>query len=145
MAAPAQSMRVNRHALKRAEQKKIHTDATTAKLATPCLPDEGRNATTRPEKGMCSVRLRIAAWASAGVLFASGWPVYFRLANEDLPIEPIVHTCSVNLPGRVCGFALPDEPRFPSWGKCRHVRSRPPSGGNRAAAFTPLKIIQMPR
>jgi len=35
---------------------------------------------------------RIATWAAAGFLVASGWAVYFFLANKDLPIEPLVST-----------------------------------------------------
>jgi hypothetical protein len=35
---------------------------------------------------------RIALWAAAGFLVASGWAVYFLVANKDLPIEPMVST-----------------------------------------------------
>jgi hypothetical protein len=38
------------------------------------------------------MKYRIAIWAAAGFLVAGGWAVYFFLANEDLPIEPLVST-----------------------------------------------------
>jgi hypothetical protein len=36
------------------------------------------------------MKYRIAIWAAAGFLVASGWAVYFFARNKDLPIEPIV-------------------------------------------------------
>jgi hypothetical protein len=36
------------------------------------------------------MKYRIAIWAAAGFLVASGWAVYFFVKNKDLPIEPIV-------------------------------------------------------
>jgi hypothetical protein len=36
------------------------------------------------------MKYRIAIWAAAGFLVASGWAVYFLVRNKDLPIEPIV-------------------------------------------------------
>jgi hypothetical protein len=33
---------------------------------------------------------RIAIWAAAGFLVASGWAVYFFARNKDLPMEPIM-------------------------------------------------------
>jgi hypothetical protein len=36
------------------------------------------------------MKYRIAVWAAAGFLVASGWAVYFFARNKDLPIEPIV-------------------------------------------------------
>jgi hypothetical protein len=38
------------------------------------------------------MKYRIAIWAAAGFLVASGWAVYFFARNKDLPIEPIVST-----------------------------------------------------
>jgi hypothetical protein len=38
------------------------------------------------------MKYRIAIWAAAGFLVATGWAVYFFLANKDLPIEPLVST-----------------------------------------------------
>jgi len=38
------------------------------------------------------MKYRIAIWAAAGFLIASGWVVYFFLADKDLPIEPLVST-----------------------------------------------------
>jgi hypothetical protein len=36
------------------------------------------------------MKYRIAIWAAAGFLVASGWAVYFVARNKDLPIEPTV-------------------------------------------------------
>jgi hypothetical protein len=38
------------------------------------------------------MRYRIARWAVAGFLVASGWAVYFFAASKDHPMEPIVST-----------------------------------------------------
>jgi hypothetical protein len=38
------------------------------------------------------MKCRIAMWAAAGFLVASGWAVYFLAASKDHPIEPIVST-----------------------------------------------------
>ena len=36
------------------------------------------------------MKYRVAIWATAGFLVASGWAVYFFVRNKDLPIEPMV-------------------------------------------------------
>jgi len=36
------------------------------------------------------MKYRIALWAAAGYLVASGWEVYFLVATKDHPLEPIV-------------------------------------------------------
>jgi hypothetical protein len=36
------------------------------------------------------MKYRLATWAAAGFLVASGWAAYFFARNKDLPIEPIV-------------------------------------------------------
>jgi hypothetical protein len=38
------------------------------------------------------MKRRIGIWATAGFLVASGWAVYFLVANKDYPIKPIVST-----------------------------------------------------
>jgi tellurite resistance protein TehA-like permease len=38
------------------------------------------------------MKYRIAIWAAAGFLVASGWAVYFLVASKAHPIEPIVST-----------------------------------------------------
>ena len=38
------------------------------------------------------MKYRIAIWAAAGFLVASGWAFYFFVRNKDLPIEPLVST-----------------------------------------------------
>jgi hypothetical protein len=38
------------------------------------------------------MKYRIAIWAAAGFLVASGWAVYFLVASKDHPLEPIVAT-----------------------------------------------------
>jgi hypothetical protein len=50
------------------------------------------------------MRHRIAIWAAAGFLVASGWAAYFLVASKDRPIEPIVYnlvrlTCPVAIVG----------------------------------------------
>ena len=50
------------------------------------------------------MKYRIAIWAAAGFLVASGWAVYFFLANKDLPREPAVSalirlTCPIAIVG----------------------------------------------
>jgi len=50
------------------------------------------------------MKYRIAIWAAAGFLVASGWAVYFLVASKDRPIEPIVSalarlTCPVAIVG----------------------------------------------
>lgn len=50
------------------------------------------------------MKYRIALWASAGFVIASGWAVYFFVASKDRPIEPIVAalvrlTCPVAIVG----------------------------------------------
>lgn len=50
------------------------------------------------------MKLRIATWAAAGFLVASGWAVYFLLASKDRPIGSIVSalarlTCPVAIFG----------------------------------------------
>jgi tellurite resistance protein TehA-like permease len=44
------------------------------------------------ESGRCDMKYRIAIWAAAGFLVASGWAVYYLVRNKDLPIEPMVST-----------------------------------------------------
>jgi hypothetical protein len=38
------------------------------------------------------MKYRIAMWAAAGFLVASGWAAYFLVGSKDHPIEPIVST-----------------------------------------------------
>ena len=38
------------------------------------------------------MKYRIAIWAAAGFLVASGWAFYFLVASKDHPTEPIVST-----------------------------------------------------
>ena len=50
------------------------------------------------------MKYRIAIWATAGFLVASGWAVYFLVASKNHPIEPIVSnllrlTCPVAIVG----------------------------------------------
>ncbi len=50
------------------------------------------------------MKYRIAIWAAAGFLVASGWAVYFVLKNKDLPIEPLASallrlTCPIAIVG----------------------------------------------
>jgi hypothetical protein len=57
------------------------------------------------------VKYRIALWAAAGFLVASGWAVYFLVASKDHPIEPIVSTlvrltCPVAIVGSLYPVSL---------------------------------------
>jgi hypothetical protein len=50
------------------------------------------------------MKYRIAMWAAAGFLVASGWAVYFLVASKDYPIDPMVSalirfTCPVAIVG----------------------------------------------
>jgi hypothetical protein len=50
------------------------------------------------------MKYRIAIWAAAGFLVASGWAVYFLVANKELSVEPMVSTlvrltCSIAIVG----------------------------------------------
>ena len=50
------------------------------------------------------MKYRIAVWAIAGFLVASGWAVYFFVASKDRPIAPLVSalvrlTCPVAIVG----------------------------------------------
>jgi hypothetical protein len=38
------------------------------------------------------MKYRVAIWAAAGFLVGSGWAIYFRVANKDLPLQPFVST-----------------------------------------------------
>jgi hypothetical protein len=38
------------------------------------------------------MKYRIALWATAGFLVASGWAVFFLVASKDQSIEPIIST-----------------------------------------------------
>ena len=44
------------------------------------------------DNGRCSMKYRVAIWAAAGFLVASGWAVYFLVRDKDLPIESMVST-----------------------------------------------------
>ena len=54
------------------------------------------------------MKFRIAAWATAGFLVASGWAVYFLLASKDRQIEPIVSTLArLTCPVAIVGSHYP--------------------------------------
>ena len=44
------------------------------------------------DSARCGMKYRVAIWAVAGFLVASGWAVYFLVASKNLPIEPMVST-----------------------------------------------------
>jgi hypothetical protein len=48
------------------------------------------------------MKYRIAMWAAAGFVVASGWAVYFLAASKDRPTKPIVST----LVGLTCPVAI---------------------------------------
>ncbi|HXX17366.1 MAG TPA: hypothetical protein VEJ47_20860 [Candidatus Eremiobacteraceae bacterium] len=54
---------------------------------------------------------RIAMWATAGFLVASGWAAYFLVASKDHPVEPMVSafvrlTCPVAIVGSHYSISL---------------------------------------
>jgi hypothetical protein len=54
------------------------------------------------------VKYRIATWATAGFLIASGWAVYFLVASKDHPLEPIVSTLvKITCPVAIVGAHYP--------------------------------------
>jgi hypothetical protein len=63
------------------------------------------------DSGRFSVKYRIAGWAAAGLLVASGWAVYFFLKDKDLPIAPLVSTlvrltCPIAIVGAHCPLSI---------------------------------------
>jgi hypothetical protein len=54
------------------------------------------------------MKYRIAIWAAAGFLVASGWAVYFLVASKDHPTEPIVSTLlRLTCPVAIIGLHYP--------------------------------------
>jgi hypothetical protein len=57
------------------------------------------------------MKYRIAIWSAAGFLVASGWAVYFFMANKHLPIAPLVSalvqlTCPIAIVGMHYSYPL---------------------------------------
>src|ERR1700732_1785895 len=44
------------------------------------------------DSGRCSMKYRIAVWATAGFLVASAWAIYFLVASKGQLTQPIVST-----------------------------------------------------
>jgi len=60
------------------------------------------------DRGRCSMKYRIAIWAVAGFIVASGWALYFLVASKDRPIEPIVSTLMrLSFPVAIVGSHYP--------------------------------------
>jgi hypothetical protein len=58
------------------------------------------------------MKYRVAAWALLGLSVAGGWGVYFRLANKQIPLDPIVSflsrlTCPIAVLGSHFPISLP--------------------------------------
>jgi hypothetical protein len=54
------------------------------------------------------MKYRVAIWAAAGFLVASGWAVYFFARNKDLPKEPIVSALiRLSCPIAIVGYRYP--------------------------------------
>ena len=54
------------------------------------------------------MKYRIAIWAVAGFIVASGWALYFLVASKDRPIEPIVSTLArLTCPVAIVGSHYP--------------------------------------
>ena len=57
------------------------------------------------------MKFRIAVWASAGVVVAVLWAIYFAMASKDVPIQPIIRTiasisCPLSLVGDYFHFGV---------------------------------------
>ena len=57
------------------------------------------------------MKYRVAGWAAAGLLVATGWAIYFARANKDIPIDPIVSflvclTCPIGILGSHFAISL---------------------------------------
>jgi hypothetical protein len=54
------------------------------------------------------MKYRVAIWAAAGFLVASGWAVYFFARNKDLAIEPIASVLiRLSCPIAIVGYHYP--------------------------------------
>lgn len=54
------------------------------------------------------MKYRIAMWATAGLLVAGCWGLYFARASKDNPIEPIVYTLvRITCPIAIAGWYFP--------------------------------------
>ena len=54
------------------------------------------------------MKYRIAIWAAAGFLVASGWAVYFLLHSKEHPTEPVVSTLiRLTCPVAIVGMHYP--------------------------------------
>lgn len=57
------------------------------------------------------MKYRVVGWAILGLFVAAGWGVYFRLANKEIPIDPIVSfvarlTCPIGILGSHFAISL---------------------------------------
>ena len=54
------------------------------------------------------MKYRIAMWASAGLLVAGGWGLYFARVSKDIPVATIVYTLArVTCPVAIAGEHFP--------------------------------------
>jgi hypothetical protein len=54
------------------------------------------------------MKYRVAMWATAGLLVAGGWGLYFALASKDIPKAPIVYALArVTQPVAIVGWYFP--------------------------------------
>jgi hypothetical protein len=68
------------------------------------LTDTALCETFDEDSGGRNMKYRIAKWAAAGFLVASGWAAYFFVASKDHPIAPVMSslvrlTCPVAIVG----------------------------------------------
>ena len=68
------------------------------------------------------MKYRIAIWAAAGFIVASGWALYFFVASNNRPIDPIVSTLvRLSFPVSMVGWYYPVGLYFDPGYKRRHV------------------------
>jgi hypothetical protein len=53
------------------------------------------------------MKYRVAIWATAGFLVASGWAVYFFVRNKDLPIPMVSTLVRLSCPIAIVGSHYP--------------------------------------
>jgi len=57
------------------------------------------------------MKYRVAAWASAGLIIAACWGIYFAIASKEIPIDPVVSflarlTCPIGILGSYFAIRL---------------------------------------
>ena len=67
------------------------------------------------------MKYRIAIWAAAGFIVASGWALYFFVASNNRPIDPLSTLVRLSFPVSMVGWYYPVGLYFDPGYKRRHV------------------------